>query len=144
MTSRSVRHWRRAWEQDGADALRRAVGAGARRGGNRGVEGRGVAAGKRTAAHLGALICFEDESGQGLRPSRGRTWAPRGQRPLVRVRGRSQGRVNITGVVCWYRAGHRSVPLLLHAAHLARAPRRAEGVLLAPVPRSDRHASRAN
>ena len=27
------------------------------------MEGRGVAAGKRSAAHLGAHICFEDETG---------------------------------------------------------------------------------
>nr|WP_078492368.1 transposase [Streptomyces yerevanensis] len=65
-----------------------------------------MAAGKRTAAHLGAHICFEDETGQGLRPPKGRIWAPRGQRPVVRVRGRNRGRVNIAGVVC-YRAGHR-------------------------------------
>ncbi|EFL37078.1 IS630 family transposase [Streptomyces viridochromogenes DSM 40736] len=66
-----------------------------------------MAAGKRTAADLGAHICFEDEAGQGLRPPKGHTWAPRGARPVVRVRGRNRGRVNTAGVVC-YRAGHRS------------------------------------
>lgn len=66
-----------------------------------------MAAGKRTAADLGAYICFEDEAGQGLRPPKGRTWAPRGQRPVVAVRGRNRGRVNIAGVVC-LRGGHRS------------------------------------
>jgi hypothetical protein len=71
------------------------------------VEGRGVAAGKTTAADLGAVICFEDESGQGLRPPRGRTWAPRGARPVVRVR----GRVNIAGVLR-FRPGQR--PHLLY------------------------------
>lgn len=71
------------------------------------MEGGGVATGKRTAAHLGAHICVEDETGQGLRPPRGRTWARRGQRPVVRVRGQGRGRVTIAGVVC-YRAGHRS------------------------------------
>ena len=30
---------------------------------------------KSTAADLGAWLCFEDESGQGLRPPKGRTWA---------------------------------------------------------------------
>ncbi|MDX2939793.1 IS630 family transposase, partial [Streptomyces ipomoeae] len=64
-----------------------------------------MAAGKRTAAHLGARICFADETGQGLRPSKGRAWVPRGQRPVVRVCGRSRGRVDIAGVVC-SRAGH--------------------------------------
>lgn len=65
------------------------------------MEDEGVAAGKKTAAHLGAHICFEDEAGQGLRPPKGRTWAPRGQRPVVRVRSRNRGRVNIAGVVCY-------------------------------------------
>ena len=51
------------------------------------MEGRGVAADKSTARDLGAYICFEDEAGQGLRPPKGRTWAPRGARPVVRVRG---------------------------------------------------------
>ena len=70
------------------------------------MEGRGVAAVKRTAADLGAYICSEDEAGQGLRPPKGRTWAPRGARPVVRVRGRGNGRVNIAGVVC-FRPGSR-------------------------------------
>ena len=42
-----------------------------------------------------------------MRPPRGRTWAPRGQRPTVRVRGSSRGRVNLAGVLC-YRPGHRA------------------------------------
>lgn len=71
------------------------------------MEGRGVAGGKKIAADLSAHICFEDETGQGLSPPRGRTWAPRGARPVVRVRGRGTGRVNVAGVVC-FRPGHRS------------------------------------
>ena len=59
------------------------------------------------AADLGAYICFEDEAGQALSPPKGRTWAPRGQRPVVRVRGRGRGRVNIAGVSC-YRDGQRA------------------------------------
>ena len=42
------------------------------------MEGRGVAGYKRAARDLGAYVCFEDEAGQGLRPPKGRTWAPRG------------------------------------------------------------------
>ncbi|MEV0642978.1 hypothetical protein AB0I77_50385 [Streptomyces sp. NPDC050619] len=84
-----------------------AAGDRTRRRGDRGVQGRGVAAGERTVVHLGARICFEDEAGQGLRPPKGRTWAPRGARPVVRVRGRNRGRVNFAGVAC-YHAGHRS------------------------------------
>ena len=62
-------------------------------------EGSGVARYKSTARDLGAFTCFEDEAGQGLRPPKGRTWAPRGARPIVRVRGVGGGRVSIAGVV---------------------------------------------
>jgi hypothetical protein len=65
-----------------------------------------VAGYKSTARDLGAFICFEDEAGQGLRPPKGRTWAPRGARPVVRVRGAGGGRVSVAGVVC-YRPGDR-------------------------------------
>jgi transposase len=65
-----------------------------------------VAGDKSTARDLGAWICFEDEAGQGLRPPKGRTWAPRGARPAVTVRGGGDGRVNIAAVAC-YRPGHR-------------------------------------
>ncbi|MEV6150583.1 transposase [Nonomuraea sp. NPDC052129] len=61
---------------------------------------------KATAADLGAYLCFEDEAGQGLRPPKGRTWAPRGARPRVTVRGRRVGRVNMAGVLC-FRPGQR-------------------------------------
>ncbi|MEV4449901.1 hypothetical protein [Streptomyces mirabilis] len=46
-----------------------------------------MVASKTTAADMGAYIRFEDEAGQGLRPPKGRTRAPRGARPVVRVRG---------------------------------------------------------
>jgi hypothetical protein len=65
-----------------------------------------VARYKRAARDLGAYVCFEDEAGQGLRPPKGRTWAPRGARPLVKVRGAGGGRVSIAGVAC-YRPGDR-------------------------------------
>jgi hypothetical protein len=58
------------------------------------------------ARDLGAYVCFKDEAGQGLRPPKGRTWAPRGTRPVVTVRGAGAGRVSIAGVAC-YRPGDR-------------------------------------
>jgi hypothetical protein len=65
---------RRGWScQLGA---RRAV---ERDDGAAGVREKGdLAAGKRTAAALGAWIAFEDEAGQSLRPPRSRTWGRRG------------------------------------------------------------------
>jgi hypothetical protein len=42
------------------------------------VAGGDLASGKKTAADLGAWLIFEDESGQGLRPPKGRTWGRRG------------------------------------------------------------------
>jgi hypothetical protein len=74
-----------------------------------------VARGKTTAADLGAYLCFEDEAGQGLRPPKGRTWAPVGARPVVTVRGRGSGRINMAGVVC-FRDGER--PHLFYKLHL--------------------------
>ena len=48
---------------------------------HRRLAGGDLAGGKRTAADLGAWLVFEDESGQGLRPPKGRTWGRRGQHP---------------------------------------------------------------
>ena len=73
------------------------------------------------ARDLGAYVCFEDEAGQGLRPPKGRTWAPRGARPIVRVRCAGGGRVSIAGVVC-YRPGDRP-----HLFYQLRAYRRRKG-----------------
>lgn len=60
-------------------------------------------------------MCFEDEAGQGLRPPKGRTWAPVGDRPVVTVRGKGSGRVNMAGVVA-YRDGER--PHLFYRLHV--------------------------
>ena len=68
-------------------------------------------------------ICFEDEAGQGLRPPKGRTWAPRGARPVVKVRGAGGGRVSIAGVAC-YRPGdrpHLFYKLLVYRRHKGEA-----------------------
>jgi transposase len=48
------------------------------------VETEGLAADKKNAARLGAHLVFVDESGFLLIPSVRRTWAPRGQTPLLR------------------------------------------------------------
>ncbi|WP_449066609.1 IS630 family transposase [Planomonospora algeriensis] len=59
------------------------------------------------AAERRAWIAFEDESGQSLRPPKGRTWAPVGATPVVKVSGRGSGRVSIAGLIC-VRPGERT------------------------------------
>ena len=44
-----------------------------------------MAAGKKNAARLGAHLVFIDESGFQLIPSVRRTWAPRGETPILHV-----------------------------------------------------------
>ncbi|MFB6982316.1 transposase [Streptomyces scopuliridis] len=52
-------------------------------------------------------VVFEDESGQSMTPSCGRTWGRQGSTPVVRVRGRGSGRVSMAGMTC-YKPGERS------------------------------------
>jgi hypothetical protein len=64
------------------------------------VAGRGVAASKKLAVERGAWLCFEDEAGHTLRPSKARTWAPRGQTPVIPVSGKGSGRISVAGLLC--------------------------------------------
>jgi transposase len=89
----------------------------ARRGCRDTVEGGDLAGDKKTA-DLGAWICFEDESGQGLRPPKGRTWGRRGRTPVVRVTGGSNKRVSLAALIA-VRPGQR--PRLIYRVH--RGPR---------------------
>lgn len=63
------------------------------------MAGGNLAGGKRTAADLGAWLIFEDESGQGLRPPKGRTWDRRGQTPVVKVTGAHNKRVSLAALI---------------------------------------------
>ena len=74
---------------------------------------------KRTAERQGAWLVFEDESGQGLRPPKGRTWGRRGQTPVVTVTGGSNKRVSLAALIA-VKAGHR--PRLLFRVHRGRRP----------------------
>ncbi|MGW0601654.1 IS630 family transposase [Streptomyces sp. NPDC002776] len=74
---------------------------------------------KKTAADLGAWLCFEDEAGQGLRPPKGRTWGRRGHTPLVRVTAAGTKRVSMAALICT-KPGHRS--RLIYRIHLDRGP----------------------
>jgi putative transposase len=96
------------------------AGRRAGRGGHRGVEAGDVAGGKRTAADLGAWLVFEDESGQGLRPPKGRTRGRRGRTPVVTVTGGSNKRVSLAALIA-VRPGQR--PRLTYRVHARRRPR---------------------
>jgi putative transposase len=73
-----------------------------------------VAGGKRTAADLGAWLIFEDESGQGLRPPKGRTWGRRGATPVVTVTGAHNTRVSLAALIA-VKPGRR--PRLIYRVH---------------------------
>ena len=95
-------------------------GGRAGRDGHRRLEGGDLASGKRTAADLGAWLVFEDESGQGLRPPKGRTWGRRGHTPVVKVTGGSNRRVSLAALLC-IKPGQR--PRLIYRVHHARRRR---------------------
>ncbi|TVZ00029.1 transposase [Trebonia kvetii] len=76
---------------------------------------------KRAAEQQGAWLVFEDESGQGLRPPKGRTWGRRGATPVVKVTGGSNKRVSLAAVIA-VKAGQR--PRLIYRVH--SGPRRGD------------------
>jgi hypothetical protein len=76
-----------------------------------------VAGRKKTAADLGAWLIFEDESGQGLRPPKGRTRGRRGATPVVRVTGGHSSRVSLAALIA-IRPGCR--PRLIYRVHRSR------------------------
>ena len=81
------------------------------------MAGGDLAGGKKTAADLGAWLIFEDESGQGLRPPKGRTWGRRGQTPVVTVTGAHNARVSLAALIA-IKPGHR--PRLIYRVHRRR------------------------
>ena len=62
-----------------------------------------------------------DESGQGLRPPKGRTWGRRGHTPVVRVTGAHNTRISLAALIC-AKPGQR--PRLMAAAPPARGSSR--------------------
>jgi transposase len=65
----------------------------------------------------GAWLCFQDESGQGLRPPKGRTWGRRGRTPVVTVTGRHNTRVSLAALIAT-RPGCQ--PRLIYRTHRGR------------------------
>jgi len=83
------------------------------------VAGGDLASHKRTAADLGGWLCFEDESGQGLRPPKGRTWGRRGRTPVVKVTAQGSKRVSIAALIA-ARPGAAGRARLIYRTHLDR------------------------
>jgi DDE superfamily endonuclease len=81
------------------------------------VAGGDLAGDKSAAADLGAWLCFQDESGQGLRPPKGRTWGRRGHTPVVTVTGGHDTRVSLAALIAT-RPGCR--PRLIYRTHRGR------------------------
>ena len=79
---------------------------------------------KRTAERQGAWLVFEDESGQGLRPPKGRTWGRRGRTPVVTVTGGHNSRVSLAALIA-VKSGQR--PRLVYRVHRARRAERRKG-----------------
>jgi hypothetical protein len=77
------------------------------------------ACGRRPVATLAPRpqAYLTDESGQGLRPPRGRTWGRRGQTPVVTVTGGHDTRVSLAALIA-VRPGCR--PRLIFRTHRAR------------------------
>jgi len=63
----------------------------------------------------GRLLCFQDESGQGLRPPKGRTWGRRGRTPVVAVTAGHNTRVSLAALIAT-RPGCQ--PRLIYRTHL--------------------------
>ncbi|MFE7122467.1 transposase [Streptomyces sp. NPDC057654] len=76
---------------------------------------------EKTAADLGAWLCFEDEAGQGLRPPTGRTWGRRGRTPVVKVTAAGTKRVSVAALLC-SKPGSR--PRLIYRTRVDRGPRK--------------------
>ena len=76
----------------------------------------------KRAVSEGSWLVFEDESGQGLRPPKGRTWGRRGATPVVKVTGGHNKRVSLAALIA-VRAGQR--PRLIYRVRDGR-PRRGD------------------
>ena len=82
-------------------------GAGARRRSDQPLGSRALAGGKKKARCRGATIVFLDESGFSQRPPVRRTWAPRGQTPVLIHRQRSWQQLSAIGALSYRATPHR-------------------------------------
>jgi transposase len=104
----------------------RRAGAGAERREDPAVEAEALARVKKKAKNEGRTIVFIDESGLSERPHRCRTWAPRGQTPLLQYHFNWKTLSAIAGVTWWnfyfrlFPGTIRSPQIILFLSHLLR------------------------
>lgn len=99
---------------------------GARRGGDRALGQDDLAGCKKNAAAQAATLVFIDESGFSERPSVQRTWAPRGQTPVLRHRFGRWKHLSAIGAATYSPHGRRArfflslVPGAVRSEHIIR------------------------
>ena len=99
---------------------------GARRRQDPAVEAKALAGVKKKAKNEGRTIVFIDESGLSERPHRCRTWAPRGQTPVLQYHFNWKTLSAIAGVTWWnfyfrlFPGAIRSPQIIQFLAHLSR------------------------
>jgi hypothetical protein len=86
-----------------------------------------LGAGKKNARRRGASIVFLDESGFMMGPLVRRSWAPRGQTPVLMQRGRARSKVSVIGALSVSPLRHR---VRSHFSLLANANFDAASVLV--------------
>ena len=89
-------------------AAARPAGARARRAGDRTLEDAALGAAKKNARRRRAWLLFEDESGVSQQPVVRRTWAPRGETPILTHTGASWKRLSIAGALAFRWDGRRT------------------------------------
>ena len=85
-----------------------APGPGTRRGGHRAVEDAAMGAAKKNARRGRAWLVFEDESGVSQQPVVRRTWAQRGETPILIHTGGHWKRLSIAGALAFRWDGRRT------------------------------------
>ena len=102
------------------------TGAGAGRREDQAVEAEALAGDKKKAKNEGRTIVFIDESGLSQRPHRCRTWAPRGQTPVLQYHFNWKTLSAMAGVTWWnfyfrlYPGTIRSPQVIHFLGHLLR------------------------
>lgn len=118
--------------------------AGAGRAGHHALEESALARGKKNAARAGRTIVFIDESGLSERPHRCRTWAPRGQTPVLHYQFHWNHFSVIAGIT-WWTFYFRLYPDAINAARvvafLRQLQRHVPGKLLIVWDRLNAHRS---